>query len=407
MRFVLATARKDLKRIARDWPALLTWIGIPLLVGGLLVLMFGGDDAGPEGTVLIADRDGSIAARLLTGAFQQGPLAGMFEVESVEPDEGRARMEDGDASGLVVIPEGFGQAALEGEPATVELVTNPSQTILPGILESTLDLTLEGAEVLRRIFDEPIDRIVAIQDVEGAPADSTVAAISTRFNQAGEEARAWILPPAIELETVTLGEEESFDFAGAFYPGMLILAILFMVGGLSTDVWAERRQGTLRRAVTAPTGAGSIVAGKWVAGTAALGLVAAVGLAAGGLLFGLEVRNPLLAFVWITLVGGGLLSFFTMIQLLAPSETAGSVMASAITLPLAMLGGSFFPFETMPGWMASIGRLTPNGWALLRLRDIMSGQVDAGLLLVSVAGVIAIVAALGFLAARRIRGFAA
>jgi ABC-2 type transport system permease protein len=406
MRFVLAAARKDLARIAHDWPALLTWVGIPLLVGGLLVLMFGADDAGPEGTVLVADQDGSIAARLLTGAFQQGPLAGMFVVESVEVDEGRERMEEGDASGLVVIPEGFGRAAIEGEPATVELVTNPSQTILPGILEGALDLTLEGAEVARRIFDDPIDQIVSLQNGEGGVPDSTVAAISTRFNQAGDEARQWILPPAIALETVTLGEEEPFDFGRAFFPGMLILAILFMAGGLSTDVWVERRQGTLRRAVAAPTGAGAIVAGKWAAGTAALALVAAIGLAAGGLLFGLEVQNPLVAFLWLAVIGAGLLAFFSLIQLLSPSETSGNVIANAITLPLAMLGGSFFPFEVMPAWMASVGQMTPNGWALLRLRDIMGGEVDAGMLLVSFAAGLAIVMALGFLAARRIRGFA-
>jgi ABC-type multidrug transport system permease subunit len=406
VRFVFATARKDLLRLARDWPSLLIWVGIPLIVGGLLVLMFGGDDGGPEGTVLVADQDGSIAARLLTGAFQQGPLAGMFVVESVEVDEGRERMEEGDASGLVIIPEGFGGAALEGEPATIELVTNPSQTILPGILEGTLDLTLEGAEVARRIFDDPIDRIIAIQDGEGGVADSTVAAISTRFNQAGDEARRWILPPAIELETATLGEEESFDFARAFFPGMLVLAILFMAGGLSTDVWAERRQGTLRRAVVAPTGAGAIVAGKWVAGTVALALVAAIGLAAGGLLFGLEVGSPLTAFAWLALVGAGLLAFFTTIQLLAPTETSGNVIANAITLPLAMLGGSFFPFEVMPAWMVAIGRMTPNGWALLRLREIMGGEVDGGVLLISFAAGLAIVMTLGLLAARRIRGFA-
>ena len=29
-------------------------------------------------------------------------------------------------------------------------------------------------------------------------------------------------------------------------------------------------------------------------------------------------------------------------------------------------GGSFFPFETMPDWMASFGQLTPNGWALVQ-----------------------------------------
>jgi ABC-type multidrug transport system permease subunit len=71
-----------------------------------------------------------------------------------------------------------------------------------------------------------------------------------------------------------------------------------------------------------------------------------------------------------------------------------------------MLGGSFFPFEVMPAWMASLGQMTPNGWALLRLREIMGGEADAGALLVSFAAGLAIVMALGFLAARRIRGFA-
>lgn len=405
MRFVVVTARKDLKRLARDWPQLLIWIGIPLLIGGLLVLVFGGEEAGPSGRLLVVDQDGTIAARLLTGAFQQGGLGEVIEVETVELAEGRRRIEEGDASGLVVIPQGFGRAALDGRPATVELVTNPSQTVIPGILEETLDTTLEGAEVLRRLFDQPIDRIAAAIDLEGAPADTTVAAISTAFNRAGEEARGWILPPAIELETVT-ESEASFDFARAFFPGMLVLAILFMAAGLSTDVWAERRQGTLRRAVAAPTGAAAIVAGKWIAGTLALGLVAAIGLAVGAGLFGIETRDPVLALAWLALAGAALLALFTLLQLVAPSETTGNVLANAVTLPLAMLGGSFFPFETMPGWMVAVGTRTPNGWALLRLREIMAGAAEPGLLLVSAAAALAVVFAFGLLAARRLRVFA-
>jgi ABC-type multidrug transport system permease subunit len=406
LRFVLATARKDLLRLARDWPALAIWVGIPLMIGGLLFLVFGGEDAGPHGELLVVDRDGTIAARLLTGAFQQGALAELIEVEGVELEEGSRRIEDGDASGLLVIPEGFGQAALEGEPATVELVTNPSQTIIPGILEETLDVTLEGTEVLRRLFDDPIDQIVATMDVNTGPSDSMVAAISTAFNRTGEEAQGWLLPPAIEIETVASETEDSFDFARAFFPGMLILAILFMAAGLSTDVWTERRQGTLRRAVAAPTGAASIVAGKWIAGTAALGLVAAIGLGVGGGLFGIETQNPILAFLWIMLVGATLLALFTLVQLFSPSETTGNVLANAFTLPLAMLGGSFFPFETMPSWMVRVGQLTPNGWALIRLREIIGGAADTGLVLASMAGACFLIAALGFVATRRLRGFA-
>ena len=405
MRFLLSAARKDLLRIKNDWPALILWIGIPLMVGGLLVLVFGGD-ASPEARLLVADRDGTLAGRLVTGGFQQGPLADLVVVEPVEPEEGRGRMEEGDASGLLVIPEGFGSALLNGERASLELVTNPSQTVLPEILEETLDIELEAADVLRRLFDDPIDQIVSAPDLDDFPADSAVASIAAAFNRSGEEASAWLLPPAIELE-MAAEEGEEFDFARAFFPGMLILAILFMASGLSIDLWNERRQGTLERALVAPGSAGWLLAGKWLAGSAALAIVSAIGLVAGRWLFGIEVANLPLAFLWLTLVGLALLSLFTVVQVLAQSERAGNVLVNAVTLPLAMLGGSFFPFEAMPDWMASLGRLTPNGWALVRLRSLMDGAIEPGVLATSMAAAVGLALVLGWLVSRRLRGWAA
>jgi ABC-type multidrug transport system permease subunit len=405
VRYLLSAARKDLLRIKNDWPALILWIGIPLMVGGLLVLVFGGD-ASPEARLLVADRDGTLAGRLVTGGFQQGPLADLVVVEPVEPEEGRGRMEEGDASGLLVIPEGFGSALLNGERASLELVTNPSQTVLPEILEETLDIELEAADVLRRMFDDPIDRIVSATDLDDSPADSAVASIAAAFNRSGEEASLWLLPPAIELE-MAAEEGEEFDFARAFFPGMLILAILFMASGLSIDLWNERRQGTLERALVAPGSAGWLLAGKWLAGSAALAIVSAIGLVAGRWLFGIEVANLPLAFLWLTLVGLALLSLFTVVQVLAQSERAGNVLVNAVTLPLAMLGGSFFPFEAMPDWMASLGRLTPNGWALVRLRSLMDGAIEPGVLATSMAAAVGLALVLGWLVSRRLRGWAA
>lgn len=405
MRFLIATARKDVLRLRRDWPALLLWIGIPLLVGGLLVLVFGGD-SNPHARLLVADLDGSLAGRLLTGGFTQGPLAEIVEVEAVDAPEGRRRMEDGDASALLVIPEGFGGALLDARPAALELVTNPAQTILPGILEATLDVELEAAEVLRRLFDAPIDRIADDVGRDGFPPDSTVAAVAAAFNRAGEGASEWILPPAIVLETVGPAEEEAFDFGRAFFPGMLILAILFMATGLSTDLWSERRLGTLERAMVAPRGVGTLLAGKWLAGAFALALVAAIGLAAGRWAFGIEIANPMLAFVWLAVVGATLLAGFTLVQVLARSERAASVLVNAVTLPLAMLGGSFFPFELMPGWMVALGRATPNGWALLRLRAIVDGAPEPGLLAISALIGAAFLVACGWVVTRRVRGWA-
>jgi ABC-type Na+ efflux pump permease subunit len=404
VRLLFATARKDLLRLRSDWPAMLLWIGVPLLVGGLLVLVFGGD-ARPRARLLVDDRDGSLAGRLLTGGFTQGPLAEIVEVEGVETDEGFRRMEDGDASALLVIPAGFGEALLDGRPASLELVTNPAQSILPGILHAALDIELEAAEVLRRLFDAPIARIAADEGRGGALSDSLVASVAAEFHRAGEGARGWLLPPAIDLETVEPPDEETFDFGRAFFPGMLILALLFMATGLSVDVWAERRLGTLERAIVTPGGVGTFVAGKWLAGAAALALVAAIGLAAGRWAFGIEIANPALAFAWLALVGVALLAAFTLVQVLARSERAANVLVNAVTLPLAMLGGSFFPFETMPGWMVALGKATPNGWALLRLRAIVDGAPEPRLLAVSAVGVVALLVAGCWLVTRRIRGW--
>ena len=49
-----------------------------------------------------------------------------------------------------------------------------------------------------------------------------------------------------------------------------------------------------------------------------------------------------------------------------------------IVFPLIMIGGSFFPFEVMPAWMARIGRWTPNGLASRNVKQILFGQPRSG-----------------------------
>ncbi len=102
MRAVWISARKDLRRMLRDPMALAMWVGIPVLVAVLLFLVFGRrGEAVPQGRLLVADEDGSLLSSLLAGAFGQGELGNMLMVEKVKPEEGRRRMNRGDASALL------------------------------------------------------------------------------------------------------------------------------------------------------------------------------------------------------------------------------------------------------------------------------------------------------------------
>ena len=47
------------------------------------------------------------------------------------------------------------------------------------------------------------------------------------------------------------------------------------------------------------------------------------------------------------------------------------ILVNAITFPLLMVGGSFFPSEMMPKFLAAAGRYTPNGWSLEHLKDLL------------------------------------
>jgi ABC-type uncharacterized transport system permease subunit len=69
-----------------------------------------------------------------------------------------------------------------------------------------------------------------------------------------------------------------------------------------------------------------------------------------------------------------------------------------------MIGGSFFPFEAMPAWMAAIGQWTPNGLAVLRLKDLLYGAPSTAALLVAVLGIGVPAVAAFVLTGRRLGG---
>src|SRR5512134_141601 len=124
MRYQLVAATKDIRRRLADPAALAFWIALPLLLGGLLSFISGDGGAPPRATVLVADEDGTFVSGLLRTALAQAPL----DLEPVELDDGRRRIDDGDATALLVVPAGFQQTVLDGvSSAELTLVTNPAQ----------------------------------------------------------------------------------------------------------------------------------------------------------------------------------------------------------------------------------------------------------------------------------------
>jgi ABC-2 type transport system permease protein len=402
MRFLWAAARKDLSRVRRDPLSLATSLGIPLVLVILITLVFGGGQAAPQGRLLVADEDGTVLSQLLTGAFTRDPLSKMFLMETAPREEGRRRMDRGDASALLIIPKGFQDAVLQNHPAQLQLVTNPSQSILPNIAEQTISVMVEGGFYLQRLAAIPLRSVVTGRQ----PSDAVIAQASIAFSQIGRSVAKYLDPPLIKLDLNVIAEKpENQNVAAVFLPAMLFMGLLFVANSYALDIWKEQSWGTLRRLATTPASLGAVLGGRLISLTLILSGVALVGVGGMRWLANVAVASVSLTVIWLILSGMAFYLVLVAITVHASGQRSANVIGNLIVFPLALLGGSFFPFEMMPDWMAKIGRFTPNGWAITIFKALIGGSAHTRDLLIG-AGWMAVAGSLLFLiAVRRMRRF--
>jgi len=377
MSFVVASFRKDLSRWWQDRMAFLLWLSIPFLIGGLITSMVdGGDGAMPTGALLIHDQDESLLSGLVAGAYSQGNLGDLISVEQVSLEEGSERIENGDASGFLIIPKGFMAAFLDEEPVTLTLKTNPSQTILPGIIEDVTEILLDAGFYAQALFGPEIQTIVD-GGSDGLPNDVFAAEMAVQIQGKIDALEPLVFPPALDLEIVAPPPTEPQpDIALLFLPGIVLMALLFSAQGMSADYWKERETGTLRRLVSTPGLLSRFVFGKAMAAGVVVAVLGSITLGAGFLYHGVSWSKFVPAMAWITLSGIGLFAWFAALQMLLPNQKAANLLTTILLFPLLMMGGSFFPLDVLPDWIAAVGRLSPNGFVVDRLTTELTSGSD-------------------------------
>ncbi|MBM4116674.1 ABC transporter permease, partial [bacterium] len=214
--------RKDLRRHRREPVVFLLWLGIPLLIGALFTLLFGGDEGPqPSARLLIVDEDRSLISGLLVRALSEQNTRGFIRGELVEAAAGRAQIEDSKASALLTLPEGFADAILRE-------VTNPAERILPLLVEETLGVLVDGHFYLHRLAGEDLRWLAGLGR---APTDAEIAGISGRLRARIERVSRSIDPPliAIAAEPPPPGAPPPRAQSPAllFVPGLLFMALLF------------------------------------------------------------------------------------------------------------------------------------------------------------------------------------
>src|SRR5690606_10947120 len=110
-------------------------------------------------------------------------------------------------------------------------------------------------------------------------------------------------PPRIKVETEIV-ERQAGPPGGVgllFFPGMMIMALLFTASGYSDDLWKERARGTMRRSITTPVRLEALLGGKLLAISAVFAAVSAASWLMGTVFFGAPVWPMPAGVVWLTI----------------------------------------------------------------------------------------------------------
>ena len=373
MNFLFASVKKDLARWRQDLTAIMIWLGIPFLIGGLITAMIDGGGGTPTGVLLIADQDDSLLSGFVAGAYSQDQLGELIVAEQVSLEEGEERINNGDASGYLIIPKGFQDAFLNETPVTLILKTNPAQTILPGIIQDVTEILLDAGFYAQRLFGPEIQQIQNSDSIT-VPDDVFVSGVAVDIQAKMSSIGTKLSPPLLEVVIVEPPPAEPRpDMALLFLPGIILMAVLFASNSLAADYWTERQNGTLRRLVSAPGVLMQFVAGKAIAALTVIGLIAAVTLFIGFIYHDVSWTKFPSSLVWVAFGGVGMFAWFAALQMLFANSRAANLVTTILLFPLMMAGGSFFPLAALPDWIAGVGRLSPNGFIV----DRLSGELTA------------------------------
>lgn len=400
MHFILVTVGKEMKRRFNDPGGLISAIMIPFVIGFLMASVMGGGGSSIKARLLVTDLDDSFISQGILSALGQDQIANMILVEKVTREEGQRRINEGDGSGHLVIPERFGQSWLDREDVALELTVNPSQYISPRLIREMLTSLLDLGEILHKVFGEELKIISQSLDSDELVGITTTA-FSANITEKVSGIADLVFPPVLEVEDVTPEPEGvSVGMALLMFPGILVMAAFFAANGQSSSFWTEKERGTLGRWVASPNAFSTFWIAQWFTAMVLTAVVAAPIMLAGFFYLGISYEKYFTALAWLALTGPVLFAVLSLIQVLAPSRKAGSMISTLIMFPLLMAGGSFFPTETMPKFIATLAQYTPNGRVIEPLKGYLIGEYGASGMFADLWGIMAVTLVLVLLSGR-------
>ena len=324
-----------MKMILRDKQALFWALAFPLLFVVVFGLFFRDVDS-PQ-VVGVIDNAGDDMSRGLVRSLSE---MGGLEVEARDDEEeARRQVEDGDLGHLLIIPEGLAGTVANNPPARLELLYDESNAfggVVVGAVASFIDsANLELARAPVRL----------VLDARGAG------------------------------ESGSSGDTSYIDF---LLPGLAVWGVMsFSIIGLATTIAVYREKRILIRIQSTPLKVRVFVAAQVLASLLLSIVQAAIILAVGMAIFGVQIPLSQAPQLCVLILMGNLvfLNLGFIVGAFSKTVAAASGLGNAVSLPLMFLSGVFFPTDSLPTVLLFVIEYLPLAPLLEMFRSV---ALDSG-----------------------------
>ncbi len=201
----------------------------------------------------------------------------------------------------------------------------------------------------------------------------------TRFRRQRSRIIGALLQPLVFWLLLGAGLKGSFrpggmpggvNYVQYFYPGVIVLVLLFTAIFATISTVEDRKQGFLQGVLVAPISRRTVVLGQALGGTALalvqgcifLILAPVAGIRLNGAAVGLAVAMMTVIAFALTCIG-------LVIAWRIESTQGFHTIMNLILIPIWLLSGAFFPASGVPGWLGWTMRVNPLTYGMAALRE--------------------------------------
>ena len=333
---VFAVFLKELVQMRRDRRTFAIMIIMPVMQ----LVLFGyaiNNDPRHLPAVIEMREDGPMTRAFLS-SLRASTFIDIVAVATRE-EEAEAMLRSGEATFLIVIPEGFERRIVRGERPQILIAADASDPVAAGGVLGAIERLAQSA------FAPHFEGPLAFLAPRPPPYEIIV---HRRYNPAG--ITAFNIVPAL------LG----------------IILTMTMVMITSIALTRETERGTMENLLATPVRPLEVMIGKTTPYVFVGAIQVAIVLLVATLLFRIPFSGDFLAF----LAAAALFIFANLmlgylISTVAKTQMQAMQMTFFIFLPSMLLSGFMFPFAAMPGWAQAIGEALPITHFLRIVREVV------------------------------------